>query len=72
MDGWKAEQDSLRNWRISAGSASLGVQWILALYNHDMESAESLEKEIAAGPHEFKFHMFTRALLTINRNKNEK
>ena len=72
MDIWKAEQDSLRDWRISSGSASPKVQWVLAKYKGETEKAESLEKDIAAEPGEYRFRLFLKTMSIINRKGNEK
>jgi hypothetical protein len=72
MDSWKAEQDSLRNWKIASGSASPKFQWLLAKYNQETDKAESLEKDIAAEPGEYKFHMFLKSMSIIKSKENEK
>ena len=71
MDNWKAEQDSLRNWKIASGSASPKFQWLLAKYNQETDKAESLEKEIAAEANEFKFRLFLKTISIINPKENE-
>ena len=43
---WEFKQDSLRDWRISGGSSSPGVQWVLAKYNNQEEKAKKLEAAI--------------------------
>jgi tetratricopeptide (TPR) repeat protein len=74
MYHWKAEQDSLRNWRISNGSASPKVQWVFAKQNNDREKATILEKEIAADANEYRFRLLLKTLSVINFNfkENEK
>ena len=35
LEKWETKQDYLRDWRISAGSSSPGVQWVLAKLNDE-------------------------------------
>jgi Tfp pilus assembly protein PilF len=72
MDIWKAEQDSMQNWRISSGSASPKVQWVLAKHKGETEKAESLEKDIAAEAGEYRFRLFLKTMSIINHKENEK
>jgi tetratricopeptide (TPR) repeat protein len=59
---WEIEQDSLRDWRISEGSSSPEVQWVLAKYNKKEEMAKKLETGIIANQSEnSKFGIFLRA-----------
>ncbi len=59
---WEIEQDSLRDWRISEGSSSPEVQWVLAKYNKKEERAKKLETGIIANQSEnSKFGIFLRA-----------
>jgi tetratricopeptide (TPR) repeat protein len=72
MSKWKAEQDSLRNWRISEGSGSPKVQWVFAGYNHEEERKSELEKEIALNRTENRFRLFLKTMTIINPKENEK
>ncbi len=45
---WKTSQDSLSNWNIEAGAASLETQWVLAKYRNKDQAAEELEEKIIA------------------------
>jgi len=71
MESWKAEQDSLRDWKISSGSSSHKVQWALAKCLNEEEKAEKLEKEIASIPNENQFRLFIKTLSIINSRKKE-
>jgi hypothetical protein len=67
LKNWKIEQDSLRDWRISGGSSSPEVQWVLAKYNKEEEKAKKLEAGILARQSESsKFGIFLRALNHID------
>ena len=65
ISGWKAEQDSLFRWKISAGSSSPKAQWVLSKCQGDNETAAKLEKEIASYPAENRFRLYMR-ILNIN------
>jgi tetratricopeptide (TPR) repeat protein len=43
---WEIKQDSLRDWRISGGSSSPQVQWVLAKYKMNENEAKKLEAGI--------------------------
>jgi tetratricopeptide (TPR) repeat protein len=45
---WEVKQDSLRDWKISAGSSSPQVQWVLAKYHKDEKEVEMLEAGMQA------------------------
>jgi tetratricopeptide (TPR) repeat protein len=65
---WHIKQDSLRDWRISEGSSSPRVQWVLAKYNKQEEKAEKLEAEILSrGSGGSDFNIFLRAYKLIDR-----
>ena len=66
MERWKTEQDSLRDWKISASSLAPKVQWVVAKYMGDEEKSGKLEKEIANNPSEIRFRLF---LKTLNLNQ---
>jgi tetratricopeptide (TPR) repeat protein len=64
---WEIKQDSLRDWRISGGSSSPEVQWVLAKYYKQEEQAKKLEAGIPARPSEVsKFDIFLRAIRLID------
>jgi hypothetical protein len=65
MAKWKTEQDSLYNWKISAGSSSPKAQWLISNYQGDNETASKLEKEISSSPTENRFRLYMR-ILNIN------
>jgi tetratricopeptide (TPR) repeat protein len=67
MERWKTEQDSLRDWKISAGSSAPKVQWVVAKYMGDEEKSGKLEKEIADNPSETRFRLFLKTLSIINQ-----
>jgi tetratricopeptide (TPR) repeat protein len=71
MDIWKAEQDSLLNWKISPGSESPEFQWVLAKYNHEPEKAAQLENDITADANAVRFSLFLKMLSIINNRENE-
>uniref|UniRef100_UPI003F70D9A0 tetratricopeptide repeat protein n=1 Tax=Dyadobacter sp. TaxID=1914288 RepID=UPI003F70D9A0 len=48
LETWKAEQDSLRKWDITAGSDAPEVQWILAKTKQDETRAEKLRHDLIA------------------------
>lgn len=52
----------MRDWKISGGSSSPEVQWVLAKYNKKEEKAKKLEAGIIAHQSESsKFRIFLRA-----------
>ncbi len=64
---WEIKQDSLRDWRISGGSSSPEVQWVLAKYYKQKEQAKKLEAGILAHPYRSsKFDIFHRAIRLID------
>lgn len=65
MEHWKTEQDSLRDWKISASSLAPKVQWVVAKYMDDEEKSGKLEKEIADNPSETRFRLFLKTLNLI-------
>ena len=62
MEKWIAEQDSLRNWRISSGSSSPKVQWVIAKYYGRNEEASIFEKEISENPAETRFRLLLKTI----------
>jgi hypothetical protein len=63
MEAWEVKQDSLRDWRISGGSASRQVQWVLAKHKKDEEKAMKLETHLRSHQSGIsKFGIFLRAL----------
>ena len=60
--GWKAEQDSIRNWNITQGAAGSKFDWVLASYNNDTSGAEKLEKELASPAMVTRFKILMKAL----------
>lgn len=65
---WHIKQDSLRDWRISEGSSSPRVQWVLAKYKKQEEKAKKLEAEILShGSGGGNFNIFLRAYKLIDR-----
>lgn len=68
---WKAEQDSLRNWKISAGSSAQKVQWVYAKCLGEEVASEKMEKEISSDPTENRFRLIMRILSIVNLKKNE-
>lgn len=44
--GWKASNDSIRNWGIGAGSLSLEFQWVLAKMEDDEKKTKELEEKL--------------------------
>jgi tetratricopeptide (TPR) repeat protein len=66
MKQWIAEQDSLRNWSISAGSSSRKVRWVIARYYGKYVEAKALEEEIASVPTEVRFRLLLKTLDMIN------
>jgi hypothetical protein len=71
MERWKAEQDSLRNWRISAGSAAPQIQWVLAKYKHEEEKSAKLEKELGYDMNENRFRLVLRMMKITNSIEND-
>jgi tetratricopeptide (TPR) repeat protein len=71
IENWKIHQDSLRNWKISAGSSNLKVQWVLAKYQNKKEKTEELEKEILSINNDNRFRLFLKTLAIINRKEYE-
>lgn len=67
METWQAEQDSLRNWRISAGSASPKVQWILAEYHRDEEKARQVEEKLSANVSERKIRLLWEVMKIMGK-----
>ena len=72
MKDWEMKQDSLRDWRISGGSSSSQVQWVLAKYKNQEEKAKEVEAGILARPSgNSKFDIFLRAYHLIDpKNTN--
>jgi tetratricopeptide (TPR) repeat protein len=68
---WKVEQDSLYNWKISAGSSAPKIQWVLAKCLGEEEKSKTLEKEIAFIPGETRFRLFLKTMNIINPKRNE-
>jgi Tfp pilus assembly protein PilF len=66
MEKWKNNQDSLRNWRIAAGSLSPKAQWLMAKYNDNKEESARLEKEISAIYSETRFRLLLKSNKIIN------
>jgi hypothetical protein len=67
LKDWEIKQDSLRDWRISGGSSSPEVQWVLAKYYKQEEQATKLEAGILARSSEgSKFDIFLRAYKLID------
>ena len=62
MAGWKAKQDSVRNWNISQGSDETAFKWVLASYDNDKESAEKFQKELASATAVNRFNLLMKAL----------
>ncbi|MDB5249235.1 MAG: repeat-containing protein [Segetibacter sp.] len=62
MTGWKAEQDSIRNWNITQGNAGSKFDWVFAKYNHETERAEKLQKELASPAMVNRFKLLIKAL----------
>ncbi len=69
MENWKAEQDSLLNWKISEGSSATKAQWILTIYNGEEEKSKILEKELTSIPSESRFRLFLKTMAIINQEK---
>ncbi len=67
MKRWKTEQDSLFNWKISAGSSSPKAQWLISKTRGDNETASRLEKEISSSPAENRFRLYMRILNIYNK-----
>ncbi|MCK5468046.1 MAG: hypothetical protein KAI99_06055, partial [Cyclobacteriaceae bacterium] len=65
IKSWEIQQDLLRDWRISGGSSSLKVQWVLAKYNKDEEKAKKLEAGLVGNRPNSKFGNFLRAMNLI-------
>ena len=62
LKDWEIKQDSLRDWRISGGSSSPEVQWVLAKYYKQEEKAKKLAAGILSRPSgSSKFDIFHRA-----------
>jgi len=72
MEKWIAEQDSLRNWNISAGSSSPKVRWVIAKYHGDNEQAGMIEKDISETPSEVRFRLLLKTLKIISTGKDVK
>jgi len=65
---WEIKQDSLRDWRISGGSSSPQVKWVLAKYAKKKKEAEKLEEGILAHPSgSSHFELYLRALKLIDK-----
>ncbi|MHA4844965.1 DUF5107 domain-containing protein [Flavitalea antarctica] len=47
MNGWKAQQDSVRNWSITQASAGARFDWVFAKYNNDEKKAEMFVRQLA-------------------------
>jgi tetratricopeptide (TPR) repeat protein len=62
MEKWMAEQDSLYNWRISPGSSSKKVQWVIAKYYGRNEEASIIGTEISENPAETRFRLLLKAI----------
>lgn len=64
---WEIKQDSLRDWKISGGSSSPQVQWVLAKYKMKKNEAEKLEAGIQARlSGSSNFDIFLRTLKLID------
>jgi hypothetical protein len=67
MEEWETKQDSLRDWRISGGSSSPQVQWVLAKQKRHVEKALKLEADLLTRHSgSSKFGIFLRALELMN------
>jgi tetratricopeptide (TPR) repeat protein len=62
---WKVEEDSLKYWRISQGSASPQVQWVFAKFNNQEKVYQNLEKKILADKRKGEFQILLEALKII-------
>ncbi len=62
---WENEQNSLRDWRISAGSSSPKVQWVMAKYYKEEGRVKKLEAGIAENRPHSKFGILLRAINQI-------
>jgi hypothetical protein len=69
MEKWKTEQDSLFNWKISAGSSSPKAQWLISKYQGDNETASKMEKEISSSPAENRFRLYMKILNIKNKTR---
>jgi len=69
MRNWKTEQDSLRNWKISAGSSAPKIQWVFAKCFGEEEIFQKPEKEITFIPSENRFRLFLKTMNIINLKK---
>ena len=66
LKDWEIKQDSLRDWRISRGSSSPEVQWVLSKYHKQKQKAEELEAGLLdRQPGSNMFHIFHRAYQLI-------
>ena len=62
MNTWKAGLDSLKNWNITAGSASPEFLWVYAKYKKDEAKAAMLEKDLLADGFTDRFRITLKAL----------
>lgn len=62
MAGWKAEQDSLRNWNITETAAGATFDWVSAAYNNNNVSAEKLQQTLASPAAVNRFRILMKAL----------
>ena len=69
MNHWKTEQDSLRNWHISAGSSSPKIQWVLARYNQDEEKAASIEHTMLSNGNELRFNLLLKTFEIMHKKR---
>ncbi len=67
LEKWETEQDYLRDWRISSGSSSPGVQWVLAKLNVEGQKVKGLEDEVLEHLPDSKFAIFIRAINHIEK-----
>jgi hypothetical protein len=48
MSTWKNEQDSIRNWNITQGSAGIRFDWVLASYKQEKDRAQQIQKQLSS------------------------
>lgn len=66
VGNWEKEKDYLRDWKITEGSSSPEVQWVLAKISNENEKVKKLEDEIIEAQPKGKFSIYLRALKIID------
>lgn len=69
FEKWETEQNLLRDWRISPGSSSPEVQWVLAKLNDERKKVKELEHGVLEYHPDSKFGIFIRAINQLDQQR---